>query len=524
MAHPEVDSNTVIPFTGDEYLESLRGDREVWAYGERVKDVTTHPGFRNSARMLARLYDTLHAPENKEVLTTPTDTGNGGFTHPFFKVSRTREELIHARDAIASWARMTYGWMGRSPDYKASFMGTLGFNPDYYEPYQANATSWYQRYQERCYFLNHALVNPPVDRQKPIEEVADVFLHVEKETDAGLIVSGAKVVATGSVLTHYNFLGCYSPMPVQGAEFAISGMVDMDSPGLKLLCRPSYAYQAAVMGSPFDYPLTSRLDENDAILILDKVLIPWENVLIYGDAEKASTFLPRSGWANRFAFHGCTRLAVKFDFLAGLFMKAVEITGTKDFRGVQVSIGEMLAWRHLFWSLSDAMCGMPDEGPNGAKQPSLSAALAYRVISTVAYPRVKELIENEVASGLIYLNSHASDFKSEELRPYIDKYLRGSYGHDAEARVKTMRLMWDSIGSEFGGRHELYERNYAGNHENIRLENLWMAKGAGLDQELIGFADQCMAEYDLDGWLAPDLIGPEDVNLFMRSPADGDYE
>ncbi len=520
MAGSETDpnANTVIPFTGDEYLESLRGDREVWAYGERVKDVTTHPGFRNSARMLARLYDSLHAPENRDVLTTPTDTGNGGFTHPFFKVSRSREELIKARDAIAAWSRMSYGWMGRSPDYKASFMVTLGFNPDYYAPYEENAKNWYKRNQERCYFLNHALVNPPTDRQKPPEEVSDVFLHCEKETDAGIIVSGAKVVATGSVLTHYNFLGQYGPTPLNDGKFAISGLVDMESPGLKLLCRPSYAYQAAVMGSPFDYPLSSRMDENDAILILDKVFIPWENILIYNDPEKASSFLPQSGWANRYAFHGCTRLAVKFDFLAGLFMKAVEITGTKDFRGVQVAIGETLAWRHLFWALSDAMCGMPDDGPNGAKQPGLTGALAYRVISTIAYPRVKELIENEVASGLIFLNSHASDFKSEELRPYIDKYLRGSYGHDAESRVKTMRLMWDAIGSEFGGRHELYERNYGGNHENIRLENLWMAKGTGLDQELIGLADQCMAEYDLNGWTGSDLIGPEDVSLFMRNP------
>lgn len=508
----------VVPFTGEEYLESLRGNREVWAYGERVKDVTTHPGFRNSARMLARLYDAMHDPKQRDIVTTTTDTGNGGFTHPFFKVSRSREELIHARDAIAHWARVSYGWMGRSPDYKASFMGTLGFNPEYYAPYQDNATAWYKRYQERCYFLNHALVNPPVDRQKPPEEVSDVYLHCEKETDAGIIVSGAKVVATGSVLTHYNFLGQYGPVPLNDENFAISGIVDMDSPGLKLICRPSYSYQAAVVGSPFDYPLASRLDENDAILVLDKVLIPWENVLIFKDTEKASTFLPRSGWANRFAFHGCIRLAVKFDFLSGLFMKALEINGTKDFRGPQVAIGEMLAWRHLFWSLSDAMCGMPDEGPNGAMQPSISGALAYRVISTIAYPRVKELIENEVASGLIYLNSHARDFKQPELRGYIDKYLRGSYGHDAEARVKTMRLLWDAIGSEFGGRHELYERNYAGNHENIRLENLWMAGGTGLDKELIGFAEQCMAEYDLDGWLAPDLVGNEDVSIFMDQP------
>ena len=116
------------PFTGKEYLESLRDGREVYIYGERVDDVTTHPAFRNAARSIARLYDALHDPKQKDVLTCPTDTGSGTFTHKFFRVAHSREDLIGQRDAIAHWARMTYGWMGRSPDYKASLMNTLGAN------------------------------------------------------------------------------------------------------------------------------------------------------------------------------------------------------------------------------------------------------------------------------------------------------------------------------------------------------------------------------------------------------------
>ncbi|MGH2887577.1 MAG: 4-hydroxyphenylacetate 3-hydroxylase N-terminal domain-containing protein, partial [Solirubrobacteraceae bacterium] len=123
------------PFTGKEYLESLRDGREIWIYGERVKDVTTHPAFRNTVRMIARLYDALHDPDRRGTLTTETDTGNGNFTHPFYKAPRSVEDLVASRDAIAEWARITYGWMGRAPDYKASFLATLGGNPDYYAPY-----------------------------------------------------------------------------------------------------------------------------------------------------------------------------------------------------------------------------------------------------------------------------------------------------------------------------------------------------------------------------------------------------
>jgi 4-hydroxyphenylacetate 3-monooxygenase len=115
----------MLPFTGQEFLESLRDGREIWIYGQRVDDVTTHPAFRNPARMLARLYDALHDAKQRDVLTCPTDTGSGGFTHRYFRAPASADELVAARDAIAGWARMTYGWMGRSPDYKAAFLATL---------------------------------------------------------------------------------------------------------------------------------------------------------------------------------------------------------------------------------------------------------------------------------------------------------------------------------------------------------------------------------------------------------------
>src|SRR5688572_10117127 len=176
------------PFTGDEYLESLRDGREIWIYGERVKDVTTHPAFRNTVRMIARLYDALHDPARRKILTIETDTGSGGYTHRFYRASRNVEEMVGARDAIAEWAKISYGWIVRSPDYKAAFLATLGANSGFYEQYEENAKRWYTRVQVEVSFVNHAIVNPPVDRDRPLDEVKDVYMHVEEETDKGLVV------------------------------------------------------------------------------------------------------------------------------------------------------------------------------------------------------------------------------------------------------------------------------------------------------------------------------------------------
>ena len=333
--------------TGAEYLETLRDNREVWVYGRRVQDVTTHPAFRNQARMVARMYDALHAPESKPILTAQTDTSSNGFTHRFFKASHDVDEMVAARDAIAAWQRIGYGWMGRSPDFVAAILGMLGANADFFDPYQENARRWYQQCQEQALFVNHALANPPVDRNLPPDEVEDIYIHVVKETDAGLIVSGVKNITTNAALTNYSFVASDGGTFVQKKAFAIICMVPMNAPGLKLICRPSYEMTAGIVGTPFDYPLSSRLDENDAICIFDNVLVPWENVLVYGDTTKYNSYMRETGAYSRAGLQSCTRLAVKLDLITGLLVKAVETTGVEQFRGVQVNIGEVINWRHL---------------------------------------------------------------------------------------------------------------------------------------------------------------------------------
>jgi 4-hydroxyphenylacetate 3-monooxygenase len=496
------------PFTGAEYLESLRDGREVYIQGERVADVTTHPAFRNSARSMARLYDALHDPATQGVLTCPTDGGPGGFTHKFFRVAKSRDDLVGQREAIATWARMTYGWMGRTPDYKASLMNTLGANYAIYGPFAENAKRWYRRAQDNVLFMNHAIVNPPVDRDKAAEQVKDVFITIQKETDAGIYVSGAKVVATSSAITHYNFLGQNAAMPINDPDLAVMFIAPMNAAGVKLICRTSYEQTANAVGTPFDYPLSSRFDENDAIFVFDNVLVPWENVLVHRDIEKLKTFYPRSGFLAGYQFQGCTRLAVKLDFLVGIIAKALHAIGSDEFRGNQAMLGEIIAWRNLFWALSDAMAMNPVPWVGDTVLPNAQSGSSYRVFAGDAYGRIREIVEKIVASALIYLPSSAKDFKNPDIDKYLARYVRGSHGIDYKERIKIMKLLWDAIGTEFGARHELYERNYAGNHEDIRIQAMWNARSSGALDRMIGLAEDCMADYDENGWTDKTWLNP----------------
>ncbi|MGW5938300.1 4-hydroxyphenylacetate 3-hydroxylase family protein [Streptomyces celluloflavus] len=483
--------------TGADYLESLRDGRQVYVDGERVKDVTRHPAFRNSALSVSRLYDALHDPATAEVLTGVDDSGIR--THKFFKPSRTAAELVEAREAIATWARMSYGFLGRTPEYKASFMSGLGVNADYYGPYAANATAWYREFASRALYLNHVIINPPVDRKRAIHDMEDVFVHAVRETDAGVVVSGAKMLATGSALTNAGFVapvGSAALAPGKAEAFALVFFVRMDNPGVKLICRTPYANPAR---GPFDAPLSSRFDENDSVLLLDEALIPWEDVLVHRDIERATGFYATSGFPNLYNFQSGTRLSVKLELMAGLLARGTRANGTDGFRGVQAAVGELITMRDMVWALTSAMAYDPEPGSGGTVVPRLEHASAMRMYNAQVWDRVHELFETTLGGAPLAVPSSGRDLTHPELRPLIDRFYRGA-DTSATDRIKLLKLVWDAIGTEFGGRHELYERNYSGNGEQVRLDALKWATRRGSLARYEALVQECLDDYDVEGW------------------------
>src|SRR5579871_6686296 len=141
----------------------------------------------------------------------------------------------------------------------------------------------------------------------------------------------------------------------------------------------------------------------------------------------------------------------------------------------------------------------PQSGPGDSVIPKLEYATATRLFATQAWPRVKEIFELVLGGSPIVVPSSYKDLTNAELRPLLDQFYRGSES-TAEERIKLFKLVWDAIGTEFGARHELYERNYSGNSEQVRLDILTGARKSGILDQCVSLADQCMADYSLDGW------------------------
>ncbi len=454
------------PQTGSDYLASLDDGRVVIHDGQRVERVAEHPELAGLARTIASLYDSLHG-EGSEALLVPTADG-AGLTHAFWAVPHTRDDLRRQRDAMQAWQRRTRGWVGRTPEFMASVVTSMAAHAPFFGRFEANVRAMLERDQRDVTHYAQALVNPPVDRDLAPDEVGDVFLHVVRETDEGVVIRGAKAVVTGAA-TAQRLLVSHFGGEVQTADFAIAASVPVASEGVRIYTRGTPARA--------DQPLASRFAEHDALVVFDDVLVPWEDVFIR-DPETMLAFNQGAvGWNVRLVFQATTRLEAKLESIAALAVRATEIMGTSELRGVQAALGELIAYRDTVAALRDAM--IEQAAPSGDSiGPGPHAAMAFAAYGPDAYSRMRVTLQTTLASAFAHLPVPLDALGSELVAP-IEPLLRGSGGADARERLEVMGELWDAIGTGFGARHELYERSYFGQAERMHVGILGGAKRTG---------------------------------------------
>ncbi len=185
---------------GSDYLKTLTEDRHISIEGERVKDVASDPRFTGAAKTMADLLEMQSDPDLIDTMTytSPTTGDKVGMTHI---QPSSREEVIARNDAIKVWMDASCGMMGRSPDYKNCIISSYAaakdiFKRDAFDGSQ-NIQNFYEHVRENDLVTTHVLVNPQVDRSQPAHlETSEIVAQIVKETDAGIVIRGARMVAT----------------------------------------------------------------------------------------------------------------------------------------------------------------------------------------------------------------------------------------------------------------------------------------------------------------------------------------
>ncbi|MFP6682893.1 MAG: 4-hydroxyphenylacetate 3-hydroxylase N-terminal domain-containing protein, partial [Gammaproteobacteria bacterium] len=331
--------------TGAKYLNRIQDDREVWLGGKRVDNVTTHPALKRGAASMASLLDRQHDKKLSDRLTYSEPASDERFAMSFLPPKSTTD-VIRRGAAFYDWAKWSNGMMGRTPDYlNSSFMAFAGA-ADYFAEcrpqFSNNVRNYYTTMRDQDIVLTHTLVNPQVNRHLTVQGVAspEAALRVVKETDAGIVVKGARLLATLGPLS--DEIAVFPSTVLKAAPemkpYALAFAIANDTAGTKYICRDSYDQGKSL----FDAPLSGRFEEMDCVVIFDNVLVPWERVFLYDNPELCNRAYGETSAVVHMMHQVVCKNLAKAEFIVGLLCAMVHASERDKDLIVQGQIAEAM--------------------------------------------------------------------------------------------------------------------------------------------------------------------------------------
>jgi 4-hydroxyphenylacetate 3-monooxygenase len=451
---------------GAAFLRRLREHpRCIWHRGELITDVTSHSVFKGTVTTLAQLYDLQWERADIALYQSPQSGQRVGRS---FMAPNSRDDLRSIGCAMRIWDDFTFGMMGRLPTYlnRASMGLAAGsaYLAETNPSFALNAIRHYEYMRENDLAMTSTFSNPQFNRSGSSHQATSpVCARVTKEIDSGLVICGAKSLATLPIADE---LLVYSGSPFRDpqldAPYAFIFAIPTDTPGLKFICRETMDHG----GSHFDHPLGSRFEEMDATVIFDNVKVPWENVFMYGDIPRCNGAIAATGAMVHMDYQAVGKNLVKTEFILGLASLLVNSIGAEAFQHIYEKLAEIwvnLETMRALLHLSEAEAEL-DEWK--VMRPAADPLIAASLLFTRMYPRMIEIIQQVGASGLVAMPTQAdlSGPNSDD----INKYYQSARA-DAFDRIPLFRLAWDLSMSAFGSRQVLYERFSRG--DPIRVAN-----------------------------------------------------
>jgi 4-hydroxyphenylacetate 3-monooxygenase len=451
--------------TGQQFLESLADGRQIWMDGERIADVRTDRRLAPAARTLAALYDMQHEDGLRARMTFPSPA-NGQPVGLSFILPTSVDDLVRRRGMVKTWMDATAGMFGRSPDFmNVMLSGFAAAHPAFGGPYAENIRAYHAHIRDNDLALTQTLVNPQVDRSRPVEhQERDLAAKIAGETDAGIVISGARMVSTLCAYANDIMVmpSTYLANTPEAEPYAFGFSIPVATPGVRFVCRPSVMHAQAA--SPMDYPLSSRLDEGDGMVVFDKVLVPWERVFIHRDPEMCNGLYNRTGAMPQVMHQFSTKNLAKAEFMMGLGFAIAQSTRIDTHLHVQGMLAELIQFTEFCRSCLRA--SEADAAPNahGVMTPAAMPLWTVRMMFPKMFVRACEIIQTLGAGGLVAVPSYAET--GSEAWEDVERYFQAA-SVDSRERIKLFRLAFDAAVSSFSGRQQLYERYYSG--DPVRL-------------------------------------------------------
>jgi 4-hydroxyphenylacetate 3-monooxygenase len=457
--------------SGQQKLERMRDGRAVYIGAERVDDVTSHPAFREGARTVAGLYDLKADPEKRELFAFEED---GEPISLYWLRCRNRDDLVRRMRCCKAIADATYGFIGRSPDQVSGLVTGLAMNAGLLnrlrQGFGQNLLRYYDHARRNDLYLSFA-VTPASGRKSaelfPNQQRDDPNLQVVAENDAGVTVSGMKMLATSAVYADEIMIGNLTPIDDKLKSEAITAALPLNAPGLSLWSRQPYAQK---VGHEADYPMSYRFDETDSVLVCEQVKIPWERVFLHNDANMSRRIYIETP-ANCYQNHQSNiRFWSKMGLIVGVASRICQANGTDKIPAVREVLGRLAALEALIGGLVAGQIEAWEAWPEGFATPNRRIMYAALNWCQEHHTEIVDILRTLLGGYPLVMPASIDVTTDDALRERFERWWR-TPSIEAVERHKLYKLAWDLVGSEFAGRHMLYEKFYAGNSIVVRNQS-----------------------------------------------------
>lgn len=461
--------------TGAEYKQGLADGREVWLGNERI-NVLEHPVFAGSIDGMAAYFD-YQRKYAADCLMEDPETGT--LMNVSLSLPKNAEDIARRHRAFDRLARYSNGMLGRTPDYVNVVLAGHVSRKDIFDKhsdpvFHQRLAAYHREVIEKDLALTHTIVHAAIDKSvgelQGINE--ELTLRVVKRTEEGLVVRGAKMLATLGPIADELYVYPATPIQKGFEEYALSFAIPVATAGVVAVCRDHYGVAQDVVDKPF----SSRFDEQDAVIIFDDVLVPWHRVFIDGNLDVYNSLNGGTATGNT-QQQTAIRAAVKLEFAYDLCVQMAKVTGTEAKPDTAAMLGEIYSYLRIARAvIHSAEVNASDWG--GGAFFCHDDISSLRTVMPIWMARVNDIIKTMGSHNLLATPTAAA-FEDPRLGPLLHKYLPGANGIPAEERARIFRTAWDFAGSALGSRIELYERFYLGSVPRARALDHRKAQAKG---------------------------------------------
>ncbi len=473
--------------SGADYRESLRRLRPtVYVDGRRVESVADEPSLAPGVNALAYTYDFARDPKFAPVALA-TQASRGKVVNRMLHVNDSAGDLLNKLEAVRLLCQETgcaqrylaHDALNGLAQVSARIDDARGTTE-----HRARFAAYLARVQDEDLSLGIAMTDAKGDRSKKPHQQAnpDTYVHVVERNGKGIVISGTKAIVTGAPYMHELLVMPSRNMGAEDADFAVCCAVPIDASGLTIVSRP-----AGRPGEKLEHGsalFSRKYGQSTAVVIFDKVFVPWERVFYAGEWEHSSTLTYSYATHHR---HTCIGARAGFgDLLIGAGALMCEANGFDpgEKSNLREPMVELIKITEGFYACGVAASVYGTQDPhygNFMPEPVFSN-IGKLLLATQIYDMHR--LAHEVSGGLIVALPGPDEDHNPATAATLAEVLRANPSVPYDKRIEVARFIEDLTASYQGGWYSVISLHGGGSPAAMKQE-IWRNYPVGSKVELV---------------------------------------